>query len=207
MAIPGYKCLVRVSGGALTLTDEPTTADAAYRVYQITDPAKQVLDPFATITVEVNGSPVSSGYKLDRLFGKVIFDSPLQPTDVVTVSGKYLPMATAAEAYELSYTLQAENADATRFQDTWVKRTQVGLDASGSFSQWFLTGADMAGELMAGDVVLIEYQVDNQVDLRAWALLSSTEPASQPRAIQTENIQWQGTEDADGRVVSSGNVA
>jgi len=183
------------------------TPNGTYDVYQIADPTKQVLDPFAPITVAVNGSPVSGGYKLDRLFGMVKFDTPLMDTDVVTISGSYLPMATAAEAYELSYTLQAENADATRFQDAWVKRTQVGLDASGSFAQWYLTDANMADVLMAGDVVVVEYQIDNQVDLRAWALLSSTEPATQVRAIQMENIQWQGTQDAEGRVVSSGNFA
>lgn len=202
MAIPGYKCLVKVSGDPLTLTDEPTTASVDFITYQITDTSKRVLHPTGAITVKVNAIEVTSGYTLNRLFGKVIFDSALLETDTVTVSGQYLPLSIAAEAYELSYSIQATNADATRFQDTWTKRKQTNLDASGSFQQWYLT-ADMAEALMAGNPIVVEYQVNNQIDLRAWALLTSTEPSAQAKEIQTENIQWEGTADANGRVISN----
>lgn len=205
MAIAGYKCLVKVSSAPLSLVDEPTTASADFKTYQITDPAKRVLHPTEAITVAVNATAVTSGYTLDRLSGKVIFDTALLDTDVVTVSGLYLPLATAAEAYELSYTISATNSDRTRFQDAWTRRLQNQLDASGSFQQWYLTGSDMAEELMSGNPIVVEYQIDGQIDLRAWALLSSTEPAAQAKEIQTENIQWEGTSDIDGRVISNGN--
>jgi hypothetical protein len=207
MAIPGYKSLVKISGAPVAFIDEPTTADAQFKVYTISNDTKSVWDPEAPVAVAINGTPAStSEYTVNRLFGKVTFKTELLETDVVTVSGSYLPMATVAQAYELRYNIQATNGDITAFQDTWTKRTQAHLDASGSFEKWFIFSETLAQELISSDSpVVVEMQFNNQVDLRAWALLSSVEPSVQAKQIQTEGIQWESTTDIDGRAISDGN--
>jgi hypothetical protein len=204
MAIAGRKCLVKVSGTPLAFTDEATTANGTYDVYTITNSAKAVWDPTAPITVKKNGSTVSSGYTLDRLFGKVKFTSPLLPTDTVTVSGSYLPMGTLVEAYELSFGMKAENLDVSRFGDDWVRREQGILDASGRFSQWVLTNNNLFDEFDAGNPIVVEYWINNAVHFRAWALINAESLSAELRGVQSDEVQWEGTRDNDGRVISFG---
>jgi len=199
----GHKCKVRTSGTAVTLTDEPTTANGTYDVYQITDPAKQVLDPFEPITVNVNGFP-ASGYTIDRLFGKVIFDTPLQPTDVVTVSGKYLPMADVVEAYQFTFTASRTNLDRTRFQHTNMERAPGLRDATGSVGIWHTSTKEFWDELNQGNQIVIEVQVNNQVAARAWARPSTDETTAAVDGVVEESFEWEGTQDQDGRMVSFG---
>lgn len=196
--------MVKVSGNPLTFTDAPTTANGTYDTYTITDSNKAVWDPTAPITVKKNGSVVSSGYTIDRLFGKVKFTAPLQQTDTVTVTGSYLPMGTLVEAYELSFGIKADNLDVSRFGDDWVRREQGSLDASGRFSQWVLTNNGLFDELNAGNPIVVEYWINNAVHFRAWALISNDSFSAELRGVQSEEVQWEGTRDNDGRVISFG---
>lgn len=95
MAITGMIGAVYVSDintAPISFTDQATTKDATLTRYQVTNTAYRYWPLDATITVKKNGTVVSSGYKLERAGGYVVFDSPLQGTDVVTVSGQALTL-------------------------------------------------------------------------------------------------------------------
>lgn len=195
---------VRVpAGAALPLSSEPTTADATYTVYQITDPEKRVLDPKAPITVEVNSSPVSSGYKLDRLAGKVVFDSARDPADIVTVSGMYIPMADAAQAYQFSLSSQVMAVEDTVFGQTYVSRKVVMRDHTASLSQWHVVEQDMLDEFQSDNIKVLEIRLGAGKYLM-WAVHTTNEISGQQTNIQSETLQLQGTQDAEGRVISRG---
>ena len=195
---------VRVpAGAALPLTDEPTTADAAYKVYQITDPEKRVLDPKEPIIVQVNGSPVSSGYKLDRLAGKVIFDAARDPGDTVTVSGKYIPMVDAAQAYQFSLGSQVLSVEDTVFGKKWVSRKVIMRDHTASLAQWHVVNQDMMDEFQSDNIKVLEIRLGAGKYLM-WAVHMTDEISGQQTNLQSETLQLQGTQDADGRVISRG---
>ena len=172
------------------------------QIYQITDLNKQVLDPTASVTVSVNSSPVSSGYTVDRLFGKVVFDAPLQPEDVVTVSGKYLPMMDVVEAYQFTFTASRANLDRTRFQHTDIERALGLRDATGSVGIWHTSTKEFWDDLSQGKQIVIEMQVNNQVAARAWARPSTDETTAAVDGVVEESFEWEGTQDQDGRMVS-----
>lgn len=199
----GFDCRVRVPGTPTALTDEATTPDAQYKVYQITDPTKQVLDPTAPITVKKNGTTVTSGYTIDRLFGKVKFSSPLQPSDTVTITGQYLPMADAAQAYQFTLTSNVLGEESTVFGQKYVSREVVGRDHSVSFTQWLVVDNDWIDKLQADNIVVVEIKMGAGIR-RMWAVIAADEISGQVRSLQSEALQFQGTQDADGRVISYG---
>jgi hypothetical protein len=212
MAKKGRKSLVKVTSSPVAMTDEPTTEITEGLEYQITDAAKRILSPFASITVEVDddgsgttSSPViqdSSTYVLDRLTGKVTFNNALPLDATVTITGDYLPVATAAESYEYSYTIEANNETNTTFGKTYVSRVQTLLDFNASLSKYHIDQS-FVDRLTSGDPFVLEIYTDsNAVPLRAWCISSSDEISSSVDGLVEESIEVEGTQDAERRVLS-----
>jgi len=206
MATPGRKSLVKVAGSPLTMTNEAmTTSDNM--TYQISDPAKRVWDPKAPITVEVSTdgetwSEVTSGYKLNRLAGMVIFNTAQAPETQVRVSGQYLSVSTLGETYEYTYTIEADNQEATAFGDNWVKRKQGLLDVTAELSKFHVDLA-LFDALDADKTLVVEFYYDSsKTPLRAWMKLASDEVSSAVDGLVEESLEFEGTQDADGRVIA-----
>lgn len=212
MAYAGHKCKVRVSGSPLTLTDAPTTELTEGLVYQITDTTKRVLDPKAVITVKVDadgggaGAPTTasaSTYTLNRLSGTVTFNSAQAAAATVTISGSYLPMSDVAEAYEFSYSLEGDNQDSTRFQDKYIRRQQGQKDVSAELSAWHNALVKLFTDaLQSGSVLVMEFFVNNVLDMKAWMIPASDEVSGAADGLLEESIEFEGTTDNDGRMVS-----
>jgi hypothetical protein len=199
------------SGAALTLTDEPTTANATYTEYQITNPAKRVLDPEAAITVKVDadgagaGTPttVTTGFTIDRLAGKVIFDTAQPSAATVTISGKYLPMADAAKAYQFNLSSRVIAEEDTVFGQSYVSRVVIMRDHMASFGQWHVVNQDMLDEFESDSIKVVDIRL-GAGGYRMWAVHATNEISGQNTSLQSETLQLQGTMDADGRVISRG---
>jgi hypothetical protein len=201
MAYAGRKCKVRVTGSPLTLTDEATTTSDSL-TFQITDENKRILAPDSEITVKDNGVAVTSGYTINRLDGSVKFDAT--KTGPVTISGSYLPALDVAEAYEFSYSIEADNLDATRFQDEYVRRKQGQIDFSSELSAWHDVNVDVFTDaLLNNKIMVLEFYVNNSLDLRAWVLTASDEIESAADSLVEEGIEFEGTTDKEGRAVAS----
>lgn len=212
MAYNGYKAAIKTSGTPVTLTAAATTklTGAGITVntqYQITNAAQRILAPFEPVTVLVGGSAVSATlYTLDRLQGKVIFYAARDAGDVITITGKYLPMSMIAEAYEFTYTLEGSNEAKPTFASSWEKRWQASKDFSAELSEWYDTSFNtFKSALDTGNIMVLEFIPDNglgTVDLRAWVLVGSQEVSGSAGGLLEEAIEFNGTTDNEGRTVS-----
>lgn len=202
MATAGKKALVKVSGTAVAMVAEACgTTDTI--TYQVTSAAKRVLSRTGTVTVKDGGVATAEAYTLNRLTGTVTFGSAQART--ITIDADYLPMATAAEAHEYSYTLTSQNHEVPRFGDNYQRRIAGQRDISGSLSLWHANTdyIDMLTDSGDEPVVLEFYSNSaNAFDLRCWALLNSDEVKSAVSGPNTESVSFSGTTDADGRAIS-----
>lgn len=212
MAIPGRKSLVKIAGTPISMASpEPTTELQEGIKYQITDPAKRILAPFATVTVQVDadgagtGTPVTaepSTYTLDRLTGTVTFSSAQPLEAVVTIQGDYLAPSTVIESYEYTWTIESDNQDATRFQDSFVKREQGLLDVTAELSKWYMD-LSLYDMLDQDKTLVVEFYSDSSSSpLRAWMKIASDEVGSSVDGLVEETLELEGTPDKDRRVIS-----
>lgn len=214
MAIAGRKAAIKASGAAVAFTNEATTT-TDHITYQIANPARRVLDPKASITVKVDADGAGGGtatvadpstYTIDRLFGKIIFKTAQAEGAVVTVDGSYLPMSTVAEAYEYSWTLEADNQDISQFGDDYIRRAQGQKDASASLSRWFNMDNLFSDAIRNGSILVLEFYTEASAapDAKMWALVSSDETSAAVDGMVEESIDFEGTTDNEGRVISFG---
>lgn len=214
MAIAGRKAQVRVSGAPVAFTNEGTTANAARTEFRPTDPVKSVWDRSAAVTVRrsTDGGTIytavpAAEYTVNRLTGAVVFAAAQAAGTLIQVTGSYLPLSVAGEAKEFSYTLSSTNSDASRFGDSFVRRDAALKDATGSISQWTSVDRYFENALTAGNPVVLDFYseaTDATPDMRAWALLSSSEMSAAVDGLQETSVEWEGTYDAEGRAVSLG---
>lgn len=198
MAYAGRKALIKVGGTPVAMTAEATTVIAAgggvvaNTQYQITNATKRLIDINSAITVLVAGNPVTSGYTVDTLQGLVIFDT--SATRTVTVTGKYVPTATAAECHEYSYSITQETTDTPKFGDEWNVKTPTIKGAEGSLSRWFSIDSYFATALISGAPVLIEfYPQDTLNPDRMWGILTSDEMSAAVDGAVDESVSFEST--------------
>lgn len=185
----GKDCVIKISGAKVSMTSEATTT-SDNKTYQITNVVKQVLDRTAPPTVQVAGVTVTTGFTINYLSGSVIFSS-VNGGGAVTVSGYYLPMATAAYANKMNHHMAADILDITPFLATYKKRMAGLNSASGSLSQFNITDATYSAALKAGVPVVIEDRTSGSaLPNRFWALLDSDEVEAAIAGIQNETITW-----------------
>lgn len=201
-SVKGKNCRLRVPGTPTSMTAQAcTTSDNT--TYQISNTAMRVWSPTATITVLVSGVAQSPTlYTLDRLRGRITFTSTAVRT--VTVTGTYLPMATAAKTRMFSYTLMNTLLDDTAFQETWITRIAGLFDASGTLGRRWTVDTFFQDALLNADLLVLEFHTDTAVaaDLIAWARISKAAIQSAIEGLVEEDVEWQGTPDADERVAS-----
>jgi hypothetical protein len=209
-AIQGRRGLVKVTGAATAFTGEATTRITANTVYQITNAAKRIWDRSATITVKKDAvTQAANLYTLNRLTGTVTFLADIGGAAVVTVDGSYLPTSNAAEAKSFAYELMKDLLDSTSYDsataDNYHKRKDAGLEnASGSLGQWSSVDRYFETALIAGDPVVVELWADRATafDIRFWALLNKQQIQSAVDGLVGQTVEWEGTPDVDGRVIS-----
>lgn len=197
MAYSGKKALIKVSGVSVAMTNEATTVQSGAGIttntqYKITNISKQIIDINSPITVNVGGSPVTTGFNVDTLNGTVIFDTASVRT--VTVSGKYIPTSTAAECHEWSLKINAETQDVTSFGDDFVKKIQTMKSAEGSLSKWFSTDRYFANALVAGLPLVIElYPQDTLNPDRVWGVLTGDETSAAVSGASDVSVSFEST--------------
>lgn len=203
---PGRKALVKVSGAAVSFTDEACSTVTANTVYQITNAAKRVWDRTAAITVKKDAVTQSAAlYTLNRLTGKITFLADIGGGHTITVSGSYLPMSTAAEGKAYNYDLMRAILDDTEFGDSDVTKVPGLKDASGSIGRWWSVNTYFRDALLSENAVVLEFYTDASAafDMRMWALIDKAGIAAAAAGLIDESVNFVGATDADGRVTSS----
>jgi len=184
----GYDCAIKISGTETSMTGEATTT-ADTISYQITNTVKQVLDRDTAPTVLDGGSATAEDYTVNYLNGTITFGGA--DTRVITITGKYLPMTTAAYAHTMSDSRVCNLLDVPKFQETHIDRVAGMKSASGTLSQWDVTDETYKDALEAGNPIVIEI-LSKSTDGpdRFWALLDSDELQAAVDGMQDEVISW-----------------
>lgn len=212
-ALKGRRAQVLVAGDPVAFAEEPTTADGARKVYQVTDPLKRLWAASGEVTVERSPdgeewdvvSPAE--YTLDRLFGRVIFHDAQPAGTLIRVSGEYQPLSVAAAARSFSYSLTATLQERTAFDDPddFQRRRQTLLDVSGTIGRWYELDPYFEDALASGEPVVIEFWSDRAAavpDLRVRALIGQDQISAEAAGLVEQEVEWEGTTDIDGRAVS-----
>jgi hypothetical protein len=209
----GRRGLVKVPGAAVALAAEATTNAGDDQTYQITNAAKRVLDPTATITVNIGGVAMPAGgadpWTLNRLTGTVTFASADGARGAVTIDGYYLPLSVAVGVRGYNYSLSAVNADDTDYDSAntdngFQRRVQTQLDVTGTLTAKWRGDGFFRDALLNADLVVIVLYADRSLkpDLTAWAVLSKAGLSAALESVHDADVEWQGTTDADGRAAS-----
>ena len=137
MAITGMVGAVYVSDvdtAPAPFVDESCTGDAERKRYQVDDPTFRYWPLDESITVKLNGVPVTPpGYFLERAGGYVVFDEALDPEDEITVSGSALTLVQAGGFFNWSIDGDGDDENATTFASQGWKEFERTLNGwSGS---------------------------------------------------------------------------
>lgn len=216
MAKAAHSTTIKISGTPVALVGEATTEIETDRVFQITNPAKRVIDPAQLVNVKIDGVGQADGsYTIDYLFGLITFNAPIAALGVVTIDGAYLPVAAIAEAHEFSLSGGRDMLDSTPF-GVDAKRREAGLlDASGSLSVFDdlsdLYGADTLMDLLLdGTPKLIEiHPAASGKFFRLWALFESEELGGSVADLVNATLNFtaapvQGSGQSEGAAIGFG---
>ena len=185
----GKSCVIKISGTATTMTGEATTT-ADNTIYQITSTVKQVLDRDTVPTVLDGVGATSEDYTVNYLTGTFTFESADAGRNI-TITGKYLPMTTAAYAHTMSDSRVCNLHEVPKFGDSYIDRIAGLKSASGTLSQWDATDETYKDALTAGDPIVIEISaISTDEPDRFWALLDSDELQAAADGMQDEVISW-----------------
>lgn len=196
MAIVGKVGAVYVSDidtAHAAFADKPTTADSGRKRYQITDPLYRYWPPDEVITVKKNDTTITTGFTLERAGGVVAFDTPLEETDVVTVSGKSLSLIQAGGFFNWSVDGDAEDADATTFESQgWKENVRVLNGWSGSAEAYW--GDDRFSKSL-GLIIVVKLFVDagpSQSCLEGFALIKGDSIEAPVDGLVQETVDFTG---------------
>ena len=193
----GKLAKVRKSGTSTAFSGEATTSSGGYTVYQITNEAKRVLDRDVVPTVYKDAVEVSSGFTIDYLNGKVTFSVPNGAGEVITLDGKYMPMADVVDAHEYELSLNANLIPAPVFGSEFNKNVQGDKGASGNITEWVTTNFYFVEKLIAGELVVIElYPQADQTPMKFWAAISADELKAAASGEQDQSISFE----SDGEI-------
>jgi hypothetical protein len=202
-ALAGRKALVRVAGAPVAFTDEATTGDVAHEVYNITATTKNCWDPTAAVTVKVDGVAVTTGFTIERLVGRVTFAAS-QGASVITVSGSYLPLSTAAGEKQFTTTRDRTLIDVSDFGSDWKKFLGGMLNVTGSLGVWYQNDSYFFDAMDGETPVVLEFFADSTAafTMRVWTTLTKAALSASVDAAIDESIDWSGTADADDNVIA-----
>lgn len=214
MARAAWQTAVKVTGAAVPVTGEATTFLTGKR-YQVTNAARRIIEPTATITVKDNGVSVSAANILavEHLFGIVEFQAAYSVTGPVTIDFSYLPTYQVAECNSGSFEMSRELLDSSVFETQWRKKTPGLLDFSGSLKSLQVQTVDIDtvtggtqsvdGWLKAGTHRVLDVLFASGERLRAWVLFSSHNVTNEVDGLVTADVAFAGSSPGGGAAVAA----
>lgn len=206
MALVGWKADIKISGTATTMTNEAMT-DLGSNVWQVTNTAKRLISPTATITVS-EGTVQS----VDRLYGKVTFTGTVTAP---TITSTYLPTTSAAEARQWALNMSGRSLDATGFisgaASTAFRSKELGPRdvrvTLGRFTQDPSSDTIFRDALENDTTLGIELWTDHddtEPHARIWGLSSAVSSQVNWDNLAMDQITLAGKLDNDGTAISFG---
>jgi hypothetical protein len=201
MASAGYLASVYVTGVSTGLTGgagEPTTdvSGGAKTSWQITDAAKQIVDPGTAIVIFDNntGAAYAHAFTMDYLSGTVTLAVAAGAAGI-KIQGNYLPKRQILNAYSMDVSLSRNLADTSLFGAEFVKRTPTIGDISGSMACYdaatTYTDVKLSSVTLAGTPKVVDMQWGGANYVRFFALFESTEISATPDGVQELTASFQ----------------
>lgn len=189
MALRGYRALIKEQSSAVAMTNEATTMSGGNTIYTITNTARRLIDLDTPVIVNVGGSPVTTGFVIDRLNGRVIFGT--SATRTVTITGAYVTTTTVVEAKQFAFNGTRDALDATRFQQQY-REFEVGhLSGTASLTLNYLVNSTFYALLVSGSRKIIEYYPNDDVaPIRFFGLMTSNGITAPVDGIIDETIEF-----------------
>ena len=197
MAITGKVGAVYVSdisAAPIVFLNEPTTADAQLKRYQVTGAGFRYWDLTEPVTVKVNSVIVTSGFTLEHAGGFVEFDVARDPLDVVTVSGQALTLVQAGGFFNWSADGDGEDAEATTFQSQGWKEFVRTLNSWGGSADAYWGDRQFFDSL--GEIIVVKLFVDagpSQSCLEGFAIISGEGIEAPVDGLVQETVDFTGT--------------
>jgi hypothetical protein len=188
MAIAGFRVTVRMAGTPTIFTDAATT-DLGSNRFQVTDSSKRVFSTEHAVTVKDGATTLDAAdYAVDYLFGVVTLNDA--PSGAVTVSARYLPLYTVAEARSLEVNESAAELDTSINGEEYTRlitgkfSATVSMDVLRLASEYVDVAEDT--ETVWRDIYsdrlpkLVEVDWDGTHKFRMWGVLPAL-PQSAPQ--------------------------
>lgn len=217
MARAAWATAVKVTGAAVVVTAEAAALLTGKR-YQVTNAARRIIDPSATVTVKDNGVTVAAAniLAIEHLFGIVEFVGGYTVTGPVTLDFSYLPTYQVAECNAGSFEMSREQLDSSVFESQWRKKTPGLLDFSGTLKSLQIqlvdidtvTGGTQSIDvwLKAGTHRVLDVLFATGERLRAWVLFGSHNVTSELDGLVTVDIAFSGSSPAAGAAVAGTGI-
>jgi hypothetical protein len=195
------------SGSATTMTDEACTDSGDHKSYYVTDTNKMYIDPDTTVVVEKQtdgegefATVSSDDYTIQYLGGYVVFDEANGATDVIQVTGKYLPTTQLAGAFNWSLEINWELKDWTNFSHSGHKNyLAICQDWSGTCEMYWIETDDEITNELSGDLgdrlVCAFYTSDGDDNFRylGFGRISGINPNMDTNELVKQSISITGT--------------
>ena len=173
-----------VSGDEGFVSQAPTVPDETYTRYQIADQSMRYfkLDQGYTwaelesytwaemesfywiepedLAVWVNGSLVTSEYRVESAGGVVVFDTPRSPSDDVRVSARYTLVEQVGGFFDWSMDKALAIEEAPEFGSGWRQRLAVLRDMSAVATKFWVSDGFFEGLKNMGGLVIVVLYVD-----------------------------------------------
>lgn len=189
----GAVCASNPDTAPVPFTDKPTTPDAEYKRYQVTDPACRYWDPETPVTVKIDGNVVTTGFTLEGAGGYVVFDEAQDSEAVVTVSGAALTVDQAGGFFNWSINAEVEEQDATTFESQgWKEFEPLLKEWTGSAEAFW--GDDRFFRSL-GKPVVVKLFVDagpSQTCLEGYAIITGQDIETPVSGLVEQSIDIRG---------------
>lgn len=162
MATVGRNARLYVTSNAapIAFTNEATTANTGRTEFKITNRTKRHWDKETPVVVTV--TPVSAIPRHVRHAGGVIvFDEPLPAGTTVTVSGKHVTTALAAEISEYSVNFANTTVDVSVLEVSGRRKNSTYTDATGTITGFYNVDNLLQERMLDPKPVVIEMDFDS----------------------------------------------
>lgn len=197
--LKGYDARILAADGTpVSFSNEACTDTGDQTTYEITNTAKRYWDDATSVVVEVDDGGgydviATTEYTLEHVGGRVVFNTPLAPSDDVRVDGAYLPVSSVAGGTEWSADIEVSTVDDSEFGDEWEVPTTMMGKSSGSLK---LKWADQAwfDRLDAGTKLVLVLKASETSGTRyeTFALITKDSIAQSLTDLVREEISWTG---------------
>lgn len=186
--------LVQTSDAPIAFLDEPMTANADRTRYTITDAAKRYWNRYADFVVEVDGTPITSGYSIEYAGGVVVFEEALEVGEVVTVSGEYVQVEQLAGFFNWSLSVNNKTIDVTAYESgEWEEFVLATKNFTVNAEKYWYVDKTFP-TLVGQDVIIVCYTNFGAPKTRfeGWATLGQVDINSPVNEIINERLSLTG---------------